>query len=239
MTALATEPLRPVTQRRPVPTVRRLAPYEPPLESVCDCADHDHSRSRLALVPPPDTVDELPFDDERPCAAIVPWPPGADRDAGFWDRQPTRARDLPDPVPWSHTLVHALLEVLAGQRAVTQIRPYLSPAVYSGVSSRVARRLRWPDPSGRSERRTPRVGRTVGGPEGKDADRGAAGESTRRGHGTLGVPPGRVRSVHVSAPADGVIEMTAVVRDGGRYRAVAARLEGLDGRWRCVQLQIG
>lgn len=49
----------------------------------------------------------------------------------------------------------------------------------------------------------------------------------------------RVRSVHVCEPADGVAELAAVVQVGPRYRAVAARLEGLDGSWRCVRLQIG
>jgi hypothetical protein len=49
----------------------------------------------------------------------------------------------------------------------------------------------------------------------------------------------RVRSIHISEPADGVAELAAVVQVGARFRAVAARLEGLDGRWRCVRLQIG
>ena len=48
-----------------------------------------------------------------------------------------------------------------------------------------------------------------------------------------------VRSVHVGEPADGVAEVCAVVQRGRRYRAVAARLEGFDGRWRCVALQLG
>jgi uncharacterized protein DUF6459 len=47
-----------------------------------------------------------------------------------------------------------------------------------------------------------------------------------------------VTSVHVSEPADGVAEVAAVVRRNGRFHAVAARLEGVDGRWRCVQLQL-
>jgi hypothetical protein len=49
----------------------------------------------------------------------------------------------------------------------------------------------------------------------------------------------RVRSVHVCEPADGVAELAAVIQIGTRVRAVAARLEGQDGRWRCVRLQIG
>jgi Family of unknown function (DUF6459) len=53
-----------------------------------------------------------------------------------------------------------------------------------------------------------------------------------------GSPP-TVRSVHVSEPADGVAEVAAVVQRGERYFAVAARLEGLDGRWRCVKICLG
>lgn len=48
-----------------------------------------------------------------------------------------------------------------------------------------------------------------------------------------------VLSVHVSEPADGVAEVCAVIRHGERARAAAARLEGVDGRWRCVALQLG
>jgi uncharacterized protein DUF6459 len=48
-----------------------------------------------------------------------------------------------------------------------------------------------------------------------------------------------VGQVHVSEPVDGVAEVSAVARRDGRAHAVAARLEGLDGRWRCTALQIG
>jgi hypothetical protein len=51
--------------------------------------------------------------------------------------------------------------------------------------------------------------------------------------------PAVVRSVHVCEPADGVAEVSAVIQSGARYRAIAARLEGLDGRWCCVRLQLG
>ena len=47
-----------------------------------------------------------------------------------------------------------------------------------------------------------------------------------------------VSSVHVSEPADGVVEASAVVVGGRRARAVALRLEGLDGRWRCTRLAV-
>jgi hypothetical protein len=51
--------------------------------------------------------------------------------------------------------------------------------------------------------------------------------------------PRAIRSIRVCEPADGVAELAAVVQVGARFRAIAARLEGLDGRWRCVRLQIG
>jgi hypothetical protein len=51
--------------------------------------------------------------------------------------------------------------------------------------------------------------------------------------------PATVHSLHLAEPADGVAEIVAVVRVGPRFRAIALRLEGLDGRWRCVRLQIG
>lgn len=51
--------------------------------------------------------------------------------------------------------------------------------------------------------------------------------------------PATLHSLHLDEPADGVIEAAAVVRLGDRFRAIALRLEGLDGRWRCVRLQIG
>lgn len=48
-----------------------------------------------------------------------------------------------------------------------------------------------------------------------------------------------VGRVHLSEPVDGVAEVSAVARRDGRAHAVAARLEGIDGRWQCTALQIG
>jgi hypothetical protein len=48
-----------------------------------------------------------------------------------------------------------------------------------------------------------------------------------------------VRRVRVCEPADGVAEVSAVVVDGNRVRAVAFRMVGLDGRWRVEALQVG
>ncbi|WP_448627050.1 Rv3235 family protein [Geodermatophilus sp. URMC 64] len=54
-----------------------------------------------------------------------------------------------------------------------------------------------------------------------------------------GTAPLIVGPVHVCEPVDGVAEISAVARRAGRAHAVAARLEGIDGRWRCTALQIG
>ena len=40
-------------------------------------------------------------------------------------------------------------------------------------------------------------------------------------------------------PADGVAEVSCVVLDQGRVRAMALRLTGLDGRWKVEALQLG
>jgi len=49
--------------------------------------------------------------------------------------------------------------------------------------------------------------------------------------------PALVRSVHVCEPADGVAEATAIVAGRLRTRALALRLEGLNGRWLCTALE--
>jgi len=54
-----------------------------------------------------------------------------------------------------------------------------------------------------------------------------------------GTAPLAITSVRVCEPVDGVAEVTAVARRAGRVHAVAARLEGVDGRWRCTALQVG
>lgn len=54
-----------------------------------------------------------------------------------------------------------------------------------------------------------------------------------------GTAPLFLGPVHVCEPVDGVAEISAVARRAGRAHAVAARLEGIDGAWRCTALRIG
>jgi hypothetical protein len=48
-----------------------------------------------------------------------------------------------------------------------------------------------------------------------------------------------LHSLHLSEPAAGVCELSAIVVVGVRYRALAARLEWKIDHWRCTALQIG
>ena len=50
--------------------------------------------------------------------------------------------------------------------------------------------------------------------------------------------PPHVQRARISEPADGVAEVSLVVRDGARVRAVAVRLEGVDRRWRATALEM-
>jgi hypothetical protein len=62
---------------------------------------------------------------------------------------------------------------------------------------------------------------------------------TARRSGTTPRPRASVRSVHVTEPLDGIVEVCAVVHDGARAHAYALRLEGADGRWCCTHLMLG
>lgn len=51
-------------------------------------------------------------------------------------------------------------------------------------------------------------------------------------------PVHRILSLHHSSPADSVIEAVIIVQGPARTRAVALRLEGMDGRWRATSLAL-
>ncbi|AKU18826.1 hypothetical protein VV02_10820 [Luteipulveratus mongoliensis] len=59
----------------------------------------------------------------------------------------------------------------------------------------------------------------------------------RRGRRPVDRP--QVRRVRVTEPSDGVVEASALVLLDGRLRAVALRLNGVDGRWLMTELVIG
>jgi Family of unknown function (DUF6459) len=57
--------------------------------------------------------------------------------------------------------------------------------------------------------------------------------------GTRGIIAGQLRSLHITAPLEGVAEVCAVVQRGPRAAAVAVRLEAVEGRWKCTAVQFG
>ncbi|MCB0916308.1 MAG: 3-hydroxyacyl-CoA dehydrogenase [Actinobacteria bacterium] len=66
------------------------------------------------------------------------------------------------------------------------------------------------------------------------------GDRQPRRAGVGRVAPGRlprVVSTRITSPAVGVVEASAVISGAPRSRALALRLEGLDGRWRCTALR--
>ncbi len=74
--------------------------------------------------------------------------------------------------------------------------------------------------------------------------RGIQDRAARRGilarqRGGRGHRVNLVRSVHVCTPQDAVAEVAALVVHNGRHRAVALRLEGVDGRWLVSALELG
>lgn len=63
-----------------------------------------------------------------------------------------------------------------------------------------------------------------------------------RARSARGVPARRpvhaILSVRHSEPSDGVVEAVVIVQGPARTRAVAMRLEGMDGRWRATSLAL-
>lgn len=47
-----------------------------------------------------------------------------------------------------------------------------------------------------------------------------------------------IGGIHRCEPGDGVVEASVIVRGRARARAVAIRLEGIDGRWRATALHV-
>lgn len=135
-------------------------------------------------------------------------PTAADEDDVFFARQPTSRASLPDPKPFCGRYVQALVEVLAGERPITQLMRWTNDDIYAELKHRVRLVTQ------------------------------ATGRIARR-NGAVGRARATVRSVHVQEPRDGIAEACVHVRHAGQSRAVALRLEGLDGHWRCTALQFG
>ena len=127
--------------------------------------------------------------------------PGGARAAGDPGR---RAREHRELQAWTARFAQATVEVLGGDRPLTQLLRWTTARVYQDL-----------------ERRVRILGRTAPTPQ------------------RLRTIRPQVRSVHVFRPEPRSAEVSVHVRHGHRSRAIAARLEGRDGRWSCVALQLG
>ena len=145
--------------------------------------------------------------------------PDDDEDA-FFARQRTPRAALPDPKLFCGRYVQALVEVLSGERSLAQLMRWTNEDVYADLRHRV------------------RLLNQAGQGNSADPKSGFRGRPGRPGQPRR-MARAMVRSVHVQEPRDGIAEVCVHVRHGGKSRAVAVRLEGLDGIWRCTALQLG
>jgi hypothetical protein len=122
--------------------------------------------------------------------------------------QAARPADLPDPNAWAAAFAQAAVEVMEGHRPASQLVRLTTSEVYADARRR-----------------------------GELAQRQRLAQPSRGGI-RQAVVRALVRSVHVFEPAEGVAEVTAVVRRGSRVRALALRLEAVDTRWRCTALEL-
>lgn len=185
----------------------------------------------LRLLPAPAT--DPPYDDELGAAALVVdgalalafpapvpamplrlAPPAVEEDS---DERATPRAALPDPGALAHKFAQAAVEIIAGDRPVAHLVRHATLDVLDQLERtarhRAARAVELLRVQGRAS-----------------ADSGVAGPSPARP---------RVTSVHLSEPADGIAEACAVISAGPRRRALAFRLEGLDGRWQCTAFRMG
>jgi hypothetical protein len=129
----------------------------------------------------------------RPTTIIAPGVPGWSSEADIGVRH-TASEHLPPAERAASVLARALVEVLSGQRPLSQLRVHCSPEIYAGLSHRPP----------------------------------AA---------AMALP--HLLTVRVCEPADGVAEVGVAFRRADRVKALAFRIEGVDGRWRITALQLG
>jgi hypothetical protein len=180
------------------------------------------------LVPPPRT--EPPYDDEIGASPVPPPRRGVTQGTlalTFTLPSGVPARPRPEP----------RLRLVPGEApnepAGTPHQPSPDPHTWAGtLAQAVVEVLAGDRPVGQLLRWT--TGRIYA-----DVSRRAAATARECTAVRAGRARAVVRRVHVSQPADGVAEASAVVSDGRRTRAMALRLQRDDGRWLCTALELG
>jgi hypothetical protein len=110
---------------------------------------------------------------------------------------------------WALTFGQACVEVVLGDRPVTQLVRWTTPPIHRELAYRA---------------------RVVS----QATLRQAGGHGARR----PAVRP-QVRQVRACFVTAGVAEVAFTVQHGARHRAIAARLEVIGGRWQCTALEFG
>lgn len=211
----------------------------------------DEPRSRHLHLIQTVATPQLPFPQPVPAAASTPFPPSPG-----WPEsvrrltvvpdlsEPAGAGPAPSVAPPLAPAVGPPLGPAAGPTGAPSLRPAVgSPSKLTSPAKGTQHR---PDPSRFSRHFAQGVIEVLSG-------RRPMGQLTR--HVSPAVQRGLTRaagnhplespqtpilhSLHLSEPAAGVCEMSAIVVVGIRYRALAARLEWKIDHWRCTALQIG
>lgn len=210
MSTATTDPEPPPLRRRPIPVTQPRPALR--VASKEPGPAPAVQETLLLHVDPVEANDAAPGRTAGPSAKAVR---DLDDEAAaerFAAPQRTPSHVLPEPRRWAAQFVQAATEVSSGLRPPSQLIRWTSDEVRSSLLRRAA--------LARSQ---------------------AAHNQAARSQAARTRQPQRsiVRSARVSTPCDGVAEATVVITDGRRARAVALRLEGLDGRWRVTALQLG
>jgi hypothetical protein len=204
----------------PGSTVRRLPATPAPLVSPLPVAAPEDERPVLRLLPAP--ACEPPYDDELPAGRALRAVPA----------RPSAAPVLLRLVPRGPLDAGALLadpDEEPGARTPLAQLPPARPFAHALVQ-RLLEVLAGLRPVSQLQRDTSfelflELEQVV-----------ACHTAARRRHAERRPTRRDVRSVHVQARADGVAEVCATVRRGGRTTALALRLEGVGGAWCCTAL---
>lgn len=198
--------------------VSSLTPTNRPLEGVPAVATKpDPPRLRRSAVPK---------HEPQSASRVLPW----GKAAATTHTQGTLALALPDDVETTGTQEQAVVPAAERKsgRAALLPEPKAWAATFVQAAMEVAGGLR---SAGQLVRwTTPEVHAIL-------VRRGTLTARARRGIAMSSKP--RVRTLIACAPRPGVCEVSAVIAEPDRVRAVAFRMEGLHGRWRVTELEIG
>lgn len=196
-------------------------PADRPLESVPAVA--------AKASPPRLRRSAIPKQEPRPASRVLSWESASAARAAVTHTQGTLALALPDdPEPVETVPETPVAEQHRPGRGGALPEPQAWAFTFIQAAMEVAGGMR---SAGQLVRwTTPEVHALL-------VRRGSLTARARRGIVTSAKP--RVRALQACAPRPGVCEVGAVIGEPDRVRAVAFRMEGMHGRWRVTELEIG